>query len=142
MTPRGRSAFTLVEILVVVVILGILSAIVVPQFSTASEEAKIESTQVQLQKLRNTLAVYYVRNRGQFPASIDAGAGTWGEILAEGYMHIPPNNQYVGANGTVITLGVGPDAAFQDGYGWIYNPATGEVWAGSYDGNDKPLPRP
>lgn len=142
MTPRRRSAFTLVEILIVVVILGILSAIVVPQFSSASEEAKIESTKVQLQKLRNTLAVYYVRNHARFPAGVDEGDGTWGEILAEGYMHVPPDNQYVGPNGTVITLGTGPDAAFQDGYGWIYNPATGEVWAGSYDANDKPLPRP
>lgn len=141
MPRRGRSAFTLIEILVVVIILGILSAIVVPQFSSASEEAKIESTNVQLQKLRNTLAVYYVRNNSKFP-QVTAGLGTWGEVLGEGYMHVPPNNQYVGANGQVITLGVGPDAAFQELYGWIYNPATGDVWAGSYDANDKPLPRP
>ncbi|MCC6678574.1 MAG: prepilin-type N-terminal cleavage/methylation domain-containing protein [Phycisphaerales bacterium] len=141
MKPRGRSAFTLVEILVVVIILGILSAIVVPQFAGASEEAKIESTKVQLQKLRNTLAVYYVRNNAKFP-NIDEGDGTWAEVLAEGYMHVPPNNQYVGANGRIIQYGVGPDAAFQDAYGWIYNPATGDVWAGSYDANDKPLPRP
>lgn len=141
MKPRRRRAFTLVEILVVVVILGILSAIVVPQFSSASEEAKIESTKVQLQKLRNTLAVYYVRNNAHFPG-ITEGDGTWGEVLGEGYMHVPPNNQYVGANGSIVQFGVGPDAAFQDQYGWIYNPSTGDVWAGSYDANDKPLPRP
>lgn len=141
MRHRTRGAFTLIEILVVVVILGILSAIVVPQFSSASDEAKMESTAVQLQKLRNTLAVYYVRNSSRFP-QIDEGDGTWGEVLAEGYMHVPPNNQYVGENGRLIRFGVGPDAAFQTDYGWIYNPATGDVWAGSYDANDKPLPRP
>ncbi len=41
---KAKSGFTLVEILIVVVILGILAAIVIPQFTEASTEAKnIES---------------------------------------------------------------------------------------------------
>lgn len=140
MRGRVRGAFTLVEILIVVVILGILSAIVVPQFTTASEDAQVKSTKIQLQKLRNTLAVYYVRNNAHFPQVLE-GDGTWGEVIGEGYMHVPPSNQYVGANGRVVKYGVGPDATFQAEYGWIFNPATGDVWAGGYDADDKPLPR-
>ena len=34
-----RSAFTLIEVLIVVVLLGILAALVVPQFSSATDEA-------------------------------------------------------------------------------------------------------
>ena len=37
---RAKSGFTLVEVLIVVVILGILAAVVIPQFSDASTEAK------------------------------------------------------------------------------------------------------
>ncbi|MCC7406490.1 MAG: prepilin-type N-terminal cleavage/methylation domain-containing protein, partial [Phycisphaeraceae bacterium] len=37
---RRKSGFTLIEILIVVVILGILAAIVIPQFTNASETAK------------------------------------------------------------------------------------------------------
>ena len=43
MTKRKNSGFTLVEILIVVVILGILAAIVIPQFSQASNEARESS---------------------------------------------------------------------------------------------------
>ncbi|MHC4363321.1 MAG: type IV pilin protein, partial [Planctomycetota bacterium] len=40
---KAQSGFTLVEILIVVVILGILAAIVIPQFTDASTEAKMSS---------------------------------------------------------------------------------------------------
>jgi len=46
MRTNKNSGFTLVEILIVVVILGILAAIVIPQFSQASLEAR-ESTDLQ-----------------------------------------------------------------------------------------------
>ncbi|MEM9111640.1 MAG: prepilin-type N-terminal cleavage/methylation domain-containing protein, partial [Planctomycetota bacterium] len=48
-----RKGFTLVEILIVVVILGILAAIVIPQFTNASEAAKASSVLSQLQTLRS-----------------------------------------------------------------------------------------
>ena len=47
--------FTLVEILIVVVILGILAAIVIPQFTNASETAKASSLAAQLQTIRSQL---------------------------------------------------------------------------------------
>jgi len=41
MVARTRkSCFTLVEILIVVIILGILAAIVIPQFTNASQDAR------------------------------------------------------------------------------------------------------
>ena len=45
---RATRAFTLVEILIVVVILGILAAIVIPQFTNASQEATAASIESQL----------------------------------------------------------------------------------------------
>ena len=50
--------FTLVEILIVVVILGILAAIVIPQFTSASQDAKKSSALSQLQTIRSQIELY------------------------------------------------------------------------------------
>lgn len=142
-TVRPR-AFTLVEILIVVVILGILAAIVTPQFSSAAQDAATTSTYDQLIKIRRALGVYYVRNGNVFP-SITAGNATWGELIgaSSGYMREAPPNQYVPSTvSKIISIGSSADTAYQATYGWVYNPATGEVWAGSFDSNDQPLPKP
>ena len=59
-----RRAFTLIEILIVVVILGILAAIVIPQFTDASEDAMMASVQSQLQTLRGQVELFRVQNAG------------------------------------------------------------------------------
>jgi general secretion pathway protein G len=140
MERKSRSAFTLVEILIVVVILGILAAIVVPQYSRATEDAKTQATVSQLLKLRDAVRVYYVRSGNVYP-SVSAGTGTWGGIIGEGYFKYAPENMHVGgANGKVISIGTGPDSSKHNGYGWIFNPATGDVWAAAFDGSDKAIP--
>src|ERR1043165_9868850 len=53
-----RRAFTLIEILIVVVILGILATIVVPQFSNASVNAKENTLKDELRYLRTQIVVY------------------------------------------------------------------------------------
>ena len=137
-----RRAFTLVEILIVVVILGILAAIVVPQYAHATEDAATVTAIHDLQKLRRAIEVYKAKNANGLP-SVTAGKGTWGEIVSPNYLKRAPYNNWVGgANGSTIIIGNGPDAAYQKTHGWIYDDTTGEVWAGSFDAKDEPLPKP
>lgn len=139
-----RTAFTLVEILIVVVILGILAAIVVPQFVNARSEAAQGTTFSELQKLRRAVDVYMARHDNVLP-DVTAGVGTWGELVAGGgeYLKSAPYNPYVGGtNSRTIVIRGTPDAAYQTTHGWVFDSTTGTVWAGGFDANDEPLPQP
>jgi len=64
---QAKRGFTLVEILIVVVILGILAAIVIPQFTQASTEAKQNSLCSDLQTLRSQIELYKVQHNDNPP---------------------------------------------------------------------------
>jgi general secretion pathway protein G len=62
-----NQAFTLVEILIVVIILGILAAIVIPQFTNASQNARESSLQSTLQTLRSQVQLYKLQHGDSLP---------------------------------------------------------------------------
>jgi general secretion pathway protein G len=64
---KAKSGFTLVEILIVVVILGILAAIVIPQFTEASTEAKLSSLVSDLQTIRSQIELYKIQHNDLYP---------------------------------------------------------------------------
>ncbi|MFZ9880456.1 MAG: prepilin-type N-terminal cleavage/methylation domain-containing protein [Phycisphaerales bacterium] len=68
-----RRGFTLIEILIVVIILGILAAIVIPQFTNASQEAVESSVKTQLQTIRGQVELYRVKSGGTIPDGNDDG---------------------------------------------------------------------
>jgi len=87
MRSRIRRAFTLVEILIVVVILGILAAIVVPQFTNASEDAQAGNVVSQLQTIRNAIELFKARN-----ASTNPDMSNWTQLVNEQYLKKAPVN--------------------------------------------------
>lgn len=141
-TEMLRKGFTLVEILVVVIVLGILAALVTPHLTGAVEEASIETTTHELSKLRRAIEVYTIINNGELP-DVTEGDGTWGALTSGNqYLKSAPVNPYVGGtNASVIVIGNAADAAYQSEHGWIYDNTTGQVWAGSFGADDQALPR-
>ena len=67
--------FTLVEILIVVVILGILAAIVIPQFTEASSEAKMSSLCTDLQSVRSQIELYKIQHNDALPGEDNTALG-------------------------------------------------------------------
>jgi type II secretion system protein G len=111
MRAQVRKAFTLVEILIVVVILGILAAIVVPQFTTATQDAQGGNIQTQLSTIQQAMELYKAKNNAY--ADISAN---WDALTTGGYLKSPPKNPVTGS------------ALVADG---TYNAATGQVTGGA-----------
>jgi general secretion pathway protein G len=57
---RENHAFTLVELMVVVVILGILAATIIPQFMGTTEDAKVSAAKAHVAELESALERFYV----------------------------------------------------------------------------------
>ena len=68
--PAGQGAFTLIELLLVLVILGILAAIVVPKFAGRTEQARITAAQTQISSFSTALDAFEVDN-GYYPKGIN-----------------------------------------------------------------------
>ena len=126
---RNR-AFTLVELLIVVIILGILAAVVIPQFSDASTETRMSSLAENLQIIRKQIDLYrqhHNANPGQAtiadqltkktdPDGTVNATGKYGPYL----QRIPMNPFTVGGTGNDIT-----NTAAATTKAWFYDATTG-----------------
>lgn len=71
-----HKGFTLVELLIVVIILAILAAIVVPQFSATTSDAKEAALDSNLAAMRSAIDLYYQQHGGTYPSAIAATGGS------------------------------------------------------------------
>ena len=145
MKRTTKKGFTLVEILIVVIILGILAAIVIPQFSQASTEARISSLKTNLQTIRSQLLLYKMQHTGEaYPSVANLTqmtnctdmAGAVNAVVPTNvpttacplgpYLQTVPVNPITGLNTVRITTAVfvGDETA-----GWVLNSTTGEFRA-------------
>jgi len=67
MSKLTRRGFTLIEILIVVVIIGLLAALVVPNVTTTAEDAARSTARSQLAAVRSQIELYKLRYGGTIP---------------------------------------------------------------------------
>lgn len=73
MIKQMQKGFTLVELLIVVIILAILAAIVVPQFASSTDDAKVSSLDSTLAAMRSSIALYKQQHNA-YPGKAPSGA--------------------------------------------------------------------
>jgi type II secretion system protein G len=95
---KTRKGFTLVEILIVVVILGILAAIVIPQFTNASTLAKESNLKSNLQTVRAQIELYKLNNK-DLPPPVDTFATSMAsDSNGICYLKTMPSNPFTGGS--------------------------------------------
>jgi general secretion pathway protein G len=137
-TNGRRGAFTLIEVLIVVVIMAILAATIIPQFTDSTKDAKASTVQFNLHTLRSQIQLYRTQHNGTAPAATLAelmastnasGATGTGAAYPYGpYLREVPVNAFTNSK-TITTTTEDPLTTAPAGTGgWIYNPTTGGIW--------------
>lgn len=137
---RGRRrAFTLIEVLIVVIIMAVLAATIIPQFSSSTTDAKTSSLKFNLHTIRSQIEMYKVHHASKVPGlatfleqmtkPTDINGATTGTNLIYGpyFQGQVPANPFNASNAlvAVATAGKEPTAVVAGGAGWQYDETTG-----------------
>ncbi|MHC4715677.1 MAG: type II secretion system protein [Planctomycetota bacterium] len=142
-----RKGFTLVEILIVVIILGILAAIVIPQFTEASNDARESQLVSDLQTVRGQVELYKVQHLERLPSVNENNVADTanfvtrltqktdhtGLLIGTGkfgpYLQKFPTNPFAATNMDGVTFGTADPAPGNNTSGWYFNTSLGKFSA-------------
>jgi len=154
---KNRTGFSLIELVIVVVILGIIAAIAIPRIGSGSQSAGQSALRANLASLRNAIDWYYSEHKNKYPGELGDGTNAAGSELAfanqltkytnadgrfsDEKLATHPFGPYI--RGTIPTLSVGTNKGeatvdvqaittplavnVAGGTGWIYSTSTGQI---------------
>lgn len=145
---RPRCGFSLVELLVVIMIIGMIASMAIPRISRGADGAEAVALEGDLALVRRALALYAAEHMNKFPGptandfrdqltlySDTAGktstARGGGKIYGPYLLRIPPcpAGPNAGADSVLIdAVNSPPQPNSASGEGWLYNPNTGEFY--------------
>ena len=125
---RKSRAFTLVELIVIIVVLAILSGVAIPKYIDYTANAKSSAGKATIGAVRTAIANFYANSAltgtAAFPTLVQLQ--TLGTVMQEAI----PNNPYNNANTIVAaTWAATPPTAGAQGY--AYDVAVGRFWMNS-----------
>lgn len=119
----GRAGFTLIEVMVVVIVIGIMAALIAPKFLGRREQAKQGVAKKNIAQIENTINMFQL-DYGRYPEALDELVQQPGDVPDDQWMvpdlkpkdlNDPWGNPYVyrypGNNGIFDLLSMGADGA-------------------------------
>lgn len=141
MCLKHNRGFTLVELLIVIVILGILAAVVIARFGGATRETRESSMKGNLKTIRGSLEAYKANSRSNnYPAVMDdLWDGTASDVDSKTFLERIPIDPFFRKKTVYQVTAVSPldpsdsvsarDTKISGGGGWAYDSRVGRVCA-------------
>jgi prepilin-type N-terminal cleavage/methylation domain-containing protein len=95
------SGFTLIELLIVIIVLGILAMVIIPQITVTTEDAKVSTLKSNLSAMRNAIELYYHQHNSVYPGAKSITGGTPADATAAATAFLQQLTQFTKADGTV-----------------------------------------
>lgn len=129
LSSANQRGFTLIELVIIIVILGILAAVAIPKYQDISSEAREAAARGALGSLRSGVTIFYANQ------AVTTGTATWptqvqletvGSVMEQA---IPKNPYQLDTNAPdSMVTGVTKSVIVGTRGGWAYNATTGEIW--------------
>jgi prepilin-type N-terminal cleavage/methylation domain-containing protein len=128
MQINNHKGFTLIELVIIIVVLGILASVAIPKYKSIVAESREASCRGALGGLRSGISIFYANT------AVTTGTATWpvmdslrtaGVVMEQS---LPTNPYQTNAPDSIVT-GVTKGTIVGTRGGWAYKPSTGEIWA-------------
>lgn len=140
-THFKSSGFTLVELIIVLLILGVLASIIVPKISNYVEDAKSVGTFAQLKNIRSAFELYRTQHNNDYPTLAQLQS-EWGVLLKKTaldgnistdakygpYLQQPPRNPWTESYEVILMSNPGDMTD-----GWRYEEGAGDITPVGFD---------
>ena len=146
---RNRKAFSLIELVIVIIIMGVISAIAIPRMMKGADNADVTGLQADLAVLRGSIEMYRYEHAA-FPTALnivqqlttvtqqDGAPWAAGEKYGPYIVKVPPLKTGAHKGDTGVVGIAGPPAAEDAGAnGWLYDESVGSIWANDSNHFDK-----
>lgn len=98
---RGQKGFTLIEMIIVVIIMGILAAVIIPRISMTTDQARLNTLKTNLTAMRSSVEIYIAQHDGAYPGGNSITGGVPDDEAAAATAFLQQLTQYTEFDGTV-----------------------------------------